>query len=388
MQIAPRLVACVALLCLGSSPVFGQGQLWIVDKAGGPGFDFTEIQPAVDAAANGDTVLVRSGSYPGFTIDGKSLVVTRDGASPSATGFTVIGLAAGQEVTVRGMNVTTCTLELNDGPVWLESVTVLSEPFFFSSPSVRVQACSAVIAARCSFTSGGFFFADPGLNALSSNLYLFETTAQGTSFPWATGTLGGPGGDGVKLTDSFLFASGCTFKGGKGATGGACSPGGTGGSGLVCIGGPVPQLLETALVGGTGGCGVDCGGCGPTGQPAVGGYDLVAGFARDYTLASPATGGQTTTLSYSGKAGDVVFSLIGLSQSALYLPALAGSLVLPIPPLLISHGAADGAGQLQVSVQLPPLPPGIEAFTVYAQSAAISAVGAAVLGAPSQLSIL
>ena len=46
------------------------------------------------------------------------------------------------------------------------------------------------------------------------------------------------------------------------------------------------------------------------------------------------------------------------------------------------------AGQLQVLVQVPPLPAGFETFTVYAQSAAISPVGAAVLGAPSQLSIL
>ncbi len=250
-----------------------------------------------------------------------------------------------------------------------------------------MQASSAVIATRCTFIGPQFLFAEPGIDALDSSLYLFETAAQGTSFPWATGS--GPGGDGVKVTNSFLFASGCSFKGGKGGSGGACSPGGTGGNGLVRIGGPAPQLLQTDLLAGSGGCGVDCTStCRPWGLPAVGGYELVAGFARDYTLASPAVGGQTTTLDYTGKAGDLVFSLIGLSQSALYLPELAGPLVLPIPPLLISRGAADGVGKLQVIVSLPPLPPGFEAFTVYAQSAAVSSAGAAVLGAPSQLTIL
>jgi hypothetical protein len=177
--------------------------------------------------------------------------------------------------------------------------------------------------------------------------------------------------------------------GGTGGSGGACSPGEKGGNGLVRIGGSAPQLLQTDLLGGLGGCAIDCTWiCGPSGLPAVGGYELVAGFARDYILASPAPGGQTTTLNYAGKAGDLVFSLIGLSPSALYLPELAGPLVLPIPPLLISHGAADAAGKLQAVVSLPALPPGFEAFTVYAQSAAISATGTAVLGAPSQLSIL
>ena len=62
--------------------------------------------------------------------------------------------------------------------------------------------------------------------------------------------------------------------------------------------------------------------------------------------------------------------------------------VVPIPPLLIPHGPADGAGKLNTVVTLPLLPLGIEAFTVYAQSAAVSSVGAAVLGAPSELTIL
>jgi hypothetical protein len=49
-------------------------------------------------------------------------------------------------------------------------------------------------------------------------------------------------------------------------------------------------------------------------------------------------------------------------------------LVLPIPPILISHGPADGASALTVAVPLPPLPPWMGAFAVYAHAAAVSAV--------------
>jgi len=83
-----------------------------------------------------------------------------------------------------------------------------------------------------------------------------------------------------------------------------------------------------------------------------------------------------------------LFTLVGLGQGSLFLPELAGALVLPIPPILVFHGPADGSGKLSTTVPLPPLPPGLEGFNVWTQGAAVSAVGAAVLAAPSQLTIL
>src|SRR4029079_10896693 len=71
----------------------------------GSGGTFADIQPAVDAARDGDAVLVRTGSYSGFTIPDKSLVVAADaGATVDVQGSVrVDGLAAGRSVLVAGI---------------------------------------------------------------------------------------------------------------------------------------------------------------------------------------------------------------------------------------------------------------------------------------------
>ncbi|MCI0585813.1 MAG: hypothetical protein L0323_03110 [Planctomycetes bacterium] len=48
-------------------------QVWVVDDDGGPGVNFTDLPPAIAAAADGDTLLVRAGSYTPFTLSGKGL---------------------------------------------------------------------------------------------------------------------------------------------------------------------------------------------------------------------------------------------------------------------------------------------------------------------------
>ena len=52
---------CIPLMCtLYSLPAFGQRTI-VVDLEGGG--DFTEIQPAIHAAQDGNTVLVNPGEY-------------------------------------------------------------------------------------------------------------------------------------------------------------------------------------------------------------------------------------------------------------------------------------------------------------------------------------
>ncbi|MEM7305652.1 MAG: hypothetical protein AAF682_03225 [Planctomycetota bacterium] len=383
-----RFVWLLALAPL-LSVAFAQGQLWIVDASGGPDADFTDIQPAVDAAADGDTVQVREGSYGDVLVDARSLsVVAEAAASVGAGEVTVRNVAGSQSVVLRGFGVSGVDLTSNQGPVLLESIgggfgPSLCSPFI-SGGAANILACDAVVLSGCTFT-GNFAdsVGDVGLRITSSTVHAYETRAAGST-PLAAG---GSGGFGVTAFGSFLFASGGSFAGGCGAdTGFPCSgTGGTGGAGLFASGSTV-NLVSVELAGGKGGFGFGCGD-GLDGQPVLGGFTAVAGNPRGYSISPFGDGGASATIDYAGVAGDLVFSLIALDVEPLYLAELAGSLALTIPPILVSHGVA-GDGTLTVSVPLPSLPPGQEAFTVYAQGAAISPVGAAVLAAPSVLTIL
>lgn len=153
-----------------------------------------------------------------------------------------------------------------------------------TGPGLSLVSSSAVVVARSQI------FGPIGLDAASaqgSSLYLFETTAQGGRAP---DHLDDPGA-GVSVADSFLFASGCTFTGGCGEEGLVCFPGGPGGPGLVRAGGPAPQLLETVLNGGPGGCGKPFCGCGSTSRPRSAASSSLRASRGNYTLGSPATAG-------------------------------------------------------------------------------------------------
>jgi len=79
----------------------------------GPTRPFLNIQAAINAAVNGDLILVDAGTYPGFVIPNKGVSVLSDTATPftvlpsgTVPVVIVVGLQAGQSVTVMGFNTT------------------------------------------------------------------------------------------------------------------------------------------------------------------------------------------------------------------------------------------------------------------------------------------
>jgi hypothetical protein len=80
MRYVRQSLAIAALLALAGP---ARGGVIVVDVSGAG--DFTDLLTAVQAAADGDTLLIKgTGPYSNFSIDGKSLVVVGDPARPSS----------------------------------------------------------------------------------------------------------------------------------------------------------------------------------------------------------------------------------------------------------------------------------------------------------------
>src|SRR5262245_50043518 len=166
-------VPLLALLVL--APLSPAQNVFVVAPAPGPGIFATEIQPAVDASASGDIVLVRAGTYAGFTVDGKGITVVADtNAAVDVSGEVVVrNVAAGASVVLQVRHVTkplSPALEVtsNAGAVSLEGCTFVAnvQSELGPGPTCRVDGCASVTFHGCLLRGGagvpGPFFVTPG----------------------------------------------------------------------------------------------------------------------------------------------------------------------------------------------------------------------------------
>ena len=98
--LAPALFLLALALILLAPAAAAQGNVILVDDDGGS--SFTVLQDAVDAALEGDTILVKSGTYTRLVIDGKSVSVVADADAKVLIPGTVIG-ADGQYIVTRNL---------------------------------------------------------------------------------------------------------------------------------------------------------------------------------------------------------------------------------------------------------------------------------------------
>lgn len=438
-----NLPAGLASALILASTAAAQGSVIVVDDDGG--FDFTVLQDAVDAAAGGDTILVKSGQYERLVIDGKALSVIAEADSKVSVTGTAIGaevvavrnLQAGQQVLVRGLDVVLAApaieravdLTDNAGAVWIEDLAVvptaggwLTGASTQPDAMVVVENSAAVNLTRVQVTGNpGAVIQPKGLTTLQesslgadavrsdgSHLAIWDSVLTGGTGSTATfGPTDAPipasdGGDGLEIRGGSLFASNTAITGGEG--GGAnpffwgCLPAANGGTGLL-LGAASPQVttLDSAVAGGAEG---PAGVCSPSGLP---GQDVIVGSGahtvlpeagRSFTASSPHREGETATLSYSGLPGDLVFNAIGASQQHVLLLTFHG--VLAVSPLIIAPaGTLDGSGNLVIPTPIPPFgDPTREAAHYYVQSVFVELPGGATpfpevhLGSGSVLSVL
>lgn len=113
------------------------GHTWVVDDDGGPGVDFTEIADAVAAAAPGDRILVRPGSYASFVVTTPVTILGEDPASVVAGEVTVRDIAGPTPCVLSGLTFDGATVQYSSAAVFFIDVVATDEVFLHQCDDFR-----------------------------------------------------------------------------------------------------------------------------------------------------------------------------------------------------------------------------------------------------------
>jgi hypothetical protein len=397
--------ACAALL---AGAVTARATV-VVDPAGGG--DFTTLQAAIDAARDGEQILVKAGSYgqplDEFVIAGKGLAIMAEaGALVSLPGLRVTALPSDHWVVLRGLTLTstephapgTLRIDQSAGTVFAEDCTItpakgygvgfLGAFVFVAGPGAIIEGGAAgngtLTLQHCTIAGG------EGHNAFQ---YLQDKITAGAGFP------------AVDAHNARVVVQNCTLQGGDGGDGEILFfppfflP--NGGSGLHITGTGLADVSGSHLTGGTNG---DMNSY-PDDQPGYGLYGegtsktwlkdsvVVAGsvvgtgvavppindayltFAvtsfpepsRSIVIPSPLREGQAGSLQIQGQQGDLTLLLVALAPGFQPLSGKHGVLVLD-PTLLLLPAAlgtiTDPGGTQSIPFVMPDLNPTLDGLTI------------------------
>ncbi|MFG0319509.1 MAG: hypothetical protein ACF8XB_19720 [Planctomycetota bacterium JB042] len=210
----------------------------VVDASGGG--DHLDLPPAIAAAAPGDTIVVRNGTYSPFVLDKGLTILAGSGDAPVVGGDAEIrDLPSGAEVRVASLTFHRLDLESSAGSIHLDACTLgldsqLDVLEIDSCHRVTLSRCvvdpdtmvvsgfnagttitdSFVVASECSFRGASAFYDifDLGPNgshavvADGSVVYLFASSLRGgdagDSDSFKNGPVPGNGGDGLRASNS------------------------------------------------------------------------------------------------------------------------------------------------------------------------------------------
>jgi len=388
------LVICGATLSAGAQ------QVHVVD-AGGAG-DFTAIQPAVDAAAAGDVLLIRGGSYAGATLSGKplALIAEPDSTVEVLTQIFIEGLPANTVCLLSGIDVhggdgasePALLAEACAGTLWLQSCEFRGSHATpgFADDGAIFDACADVVLLRSDFRGGnkGAFphhQGRPGLRAVGSRLWAFESGFFGTAGGF-NDDIGGNGGSGASIREgSELFSAYGEFRGANG--GGAdddysmscecvmCGYAGPGGNGLDASVDSHVTLHGAQLSAGEGGHSSSAKGCpdGPDGQPLQLSFGststLLGGQPRGLRVTPVVLENGAFEVTFFGAPGEIAWLIAGLDVRPSWLAGKLAPLLVQVPFVVAKpFGVVPVAGFKHLELQMPALPDGLDGLLITTQA--------------------
>lgn len=363
----------------------------VVAHAGGvvivgrtPIASFSDLQSAVDAAVEGDVLMVGTGHYPGCAIVNKSVsIFAAPGADVLVDGtLAVSSLAASRTVLLVGLRVTApptgpvstaasaLLLSGNLGQVRAQSCRLTGAVGSFCGQSLNGgHAVAAVGCRRVAFVAceilggaGGACPLAPGghggdaLHAATSVVAAYDCEFRGGE--GALGGTGGTGGDGCELLAVELFASGSSFLGGDGGddAGGCAGPGGDG----ARVTDSLLRSLDTSFTKGICGSGPPPPFCDPCFgldaavdiRPVNSTIVSYPGAARRCSIVPVHDDTLPVTLTVEGEAGDRIHLVSATLPGWLAPSSLAGVWLVPVPKKLSWQplGIVPASGVLEIEL--------------------------------------
>jgi hypothetical protein len=409
--------AALAAVLVGLFATTSFADVLVVDASGGG--NYTQIQAAVDAAVDGDTILVKSGSYVSFVVDDKALTIVGDtGASVQVAGAArVRDLSASktfvlQRVTATGTGsgdtLYGLYLSNDSGHVRIESCTFTGAAFGVGNgyDAIRVDSCLDFALTRTIATGGGSptypssccnYVGGAGLHATSSTLTIYLSTLHGGNGAGNSNVNGGSGGVGCSASTTSLFASGSSFIGGDGGEAGAPSlgesDGGNGGDGMQLSSASTAYLLQDIEQGGAAGPANPLYPTSLSGSPGHartgGAFTDLPGTSRRMHSETPVRENTSIQLTFTGTPGEQVALVVANSANHTLELAWNGVLLVTVGQLLLSMpvGTIPQGGTLTVPWDVPDLG-GLSSRVFHLQPVFRDAQGNRTLGNASSMVIL
>lgn len=411
------------------------GNVFIVDAAHPPGTQ-PDIQSAINLSADGDAILVRSGSYLRFDLPDRELsIVAEQGAVVSVTGAPVLAtLSASRTLLLGGLiisggygvgapNADGLILSNATGSVRIEDCSItaaVAQPIDNCSPrrGVVVQNCQDVAFTRCyvrgqsganaNFAKGGI-----GVHGNVSKISFYDCTVLGGQGGGADGCSqvdvandlnchyayamtgdGADGGPACRFSLCEVMFSGSVVRGGDG---GATHPfpwpfhvGGCGGDGIDTVGAALIWGLATAPAGGVGAPGdppnsFTNGTDGVPLSPNPMQFTTLPGASRSFRAPLVVREGTAIPLHLEGLPGDRAALLLNYDPARLPYMPFGGWYLVQRPPgsRFVRLGMLDGAGYLDTNIVVGELGPGVLTRTLFLQTIHADVSGVHTLG-PTQ----